>query len=305
MFIELWQGVRDLMHDNNTDTAVANAKRFVNWTLQDLGNRYDWEFLKGTLQLTASAGSGLYVIDPIAQITATGTTLYVYSDATADGGSTVKLLGKQIPGSNADVIQSCDVVTIIGTATATGGVGFSHLDSIQRATGSGTVYVVTSAGGVVASLGASTTYLANDIKQIDKVVDQTNNKIITRYDYSDYQKGNPNDTNLTSDEAYDIDFNGQIRLMNVASGLSVLILYQRSPRYLINDIDRTEFPRFLYQKIINASWNGYGKRYQDEQDGTVGESIYTQLLDDIVSDYKMLGEKKGKRILPNWIRRTL
>lgn len=309
MFIELWQGLRDLMHENSgtdsTDVGIVKPKLFINWAINDLACLYDWPFLRGEIQMTATAGSGLYVINPISQLTATAQTLYIYSNATADGGGSVIVKGKQIPGSNANYINVTDTVTLIATATATGGVTFSHIDSITRAVGSGTITVVTSTGGSVATIPSSTEYVSNDISKINAVVNQTDKVSIFEYNYSTYQKGNPNGSNLGTDAAYDMDYSGKIRFMNITSGDSVLILYQRTPKYLMDDRDRTEFPNKFYSKIINAAYEGYGLRYEDEGDALQGKMRYQSLLKEIVQDYLIGSNQQTRRILPKQFKRVL
>ncbi len=74
MYIELWQGLQDLMHENAGTNEIARAKRFINNTIQDFGNAYDWEFLRGQTCITATA-NGLYTVQPINQLDASS---YVY-----------------------------------------------------------------------------------------------------------------------------------------------------------------------------------------------------------------------------------
>ena len=307
MFIELWQGLRDLMHDNATDQSASDAKRFINWTLKDLSNVYEWEFLRGTLQVTATGGSGLYDLNVIQQLSATAQALYFQIDASADAGSVVTVYGKQVPGSNANVIMTNDAVTMAAGATASGGTTFSHIDHIVKATTSGSVYVTTSASGgdVVAILGANDTYLSNDIQRITKVIDQTASSDVIRYDYNTYQKGNPNDSSLGSIEAYDIDFDQKLRLMNISGTPSILILYQRFPKYLMYDQDRTEFPYQFYNQIIDACYQGYGLRYQDESDAWNGKVRYKELLNQIVSEWLMGRDKKQARVIPSWYKQSI
>lgn len=307
MFISLWQGVRDLMHDNSTTNATDDAKRFINWTIQDLANEYDWEFLRGSLNITASAGAGIYSLQQLDQLTATAETLYAYTDATADSGLPVYVYGKQI-GASSNLTITADIMSLIGTATATGGMTFSSIDSIRKNTTSGTVTVVTSTGGVIATLSSTDRIKANDIRKINVVVDQNNSELMAAFDYNTYQQGNPNDSGRGTLQAYDIDFdpdyaNQSIRLMNVAVGRAALVIYQRIPRYLMRDNDRSEFPEYLYPGIIEAAYEGWGLRYQDEADGSQAKLRYKELLQEIVRTWITGKAQKGARVMPGWYRR--
>lgn len=306
LFIELWQGVRDLMQDNATTEATRSAKRFINWTLNDLSCAYNWEFLRGSLTLTATGGASTYDLSQISQLTATATTVYAQCASTADAGTSVFIFGKQIPGSNSNLVISNSEISVATTATASGGNTFSHIDSITRPIGSGNVIITTGSGSVIATLGPTTTYMSNDISKITRVTDLTNSRSVPLYGYDDYVKGNPNDSNLDSNyPAYDTDYSGYIRFMNISAGDCFQINYQRQPRYLSQDQDRSEFPYFLYQKIIDSSYQGYGLRFQDEADAQIGKARYLDLLDDIVSCWKRGTDQGTSRIMPAWLRRTL
>lgn len=305
MFIELWQGLRDLAHENNDSTSVANMKRFINWTLKDLANEYDWEFLRGEINLTATGGSGVYSIDPILQLSATAEAIYGQSDATADGGDIIEVFGKSIPGSDADLIYQRDLITLVATATASGGVTFSHIDSIRRVAGDGTILVTNSSGVVLATLANTDIYVSNDINKVNKLISNTNDKQVKLYDYSTYQKGNPDNSNLGDDSAYDIDHMGQLRLMNVTVNDIFRIIYQREPRYLFNDQDRTEFKTALYPQIIDACYFGYVARYEDEADGTTLKAAYKAKMGQIIDAWLKGKDQRTSRVMPSWQKRRL
>lgn len=304
LFIELWAGLRDLMGDNNTAGDINDAKRFINWTMADLANEYDWEFLRGEQSITATAGSSVYDLSQINQLTATSETLYVFSDASADDGSVVTIYGKQIAASSTLNISS-DPITIIGTATATGGIAYSHIDSIRKNTTNGSVTVVTSTGGAVATLTANETYISNDLNKINFVVDTTNDKRIIPYDRSTYERGNPDGSNLGSYSGYDIDHEGKLRLFNVDANTILNVIYQRIPRWLINDSDRSEFPRIFDSKIINAAYEGYGLRYRDQQDAQIGKQRYKALLQDIVESWVSGKDTPRQYVMPSWYKRRI
>jgi|ETNvirnome_2_300_1030623.scaffolds.fasta_scaffold01233_7 hypothetical protein len=304
LFIEMWAGLRDLMGDNNTPGDINDAKRFINWTIRDLSQQYDWEFLRGTKSLTATGGSGVYDLSDIAQISATAETIYVQTDASADDGSIVTIFGKQIAASSTLNISS-DPVTIVATATASGSIVYSHIDSIRKAASTGSITVTTSAGGVISTLAASETYKSNDIRKINYITDDSNQKRVHPYDDSTYELGNPNGSSLGNFSAYDLDHESMLKLFNVDANTVLSIIYQRVPRWLIKDQDRSEYPESFISKIVNASYEGYGLRYRDQQDATLGKQRYLGLLRDIVSDWLVGKDQPVNRIMPAWIKRKL
>lgn len=309
LFIELWGGLRDLMGDNNTPGDISDAKRFINWTMSDLALEYDWEFLRGQHLLTATAGSGAYSLDSISQLTATANTLYVYSDDAADEGLTVTIYGKQVAASS-QLNISADPITILSGASATpatGAISYSHIDSIRKATSTGTVTVTVGSptGDTVATLSSTDTYVSNDISKINFITDTTNDKRVHPYDRNTYERGNPDSSNLGNYSAYDMDHEGQIRLFNVDANTALQILYQRIPRWLINDSDRSEFPRIFDQKIINAAYEGYGLRYRDQQDAQIGKQRYKALLEEIVESWKVGKDAPVRKVIPAQYRRQL
>jgi hypothetical protein len=306
LFIEMWSGLRDLMGDNNTATDINDAKRFINWTVRDLAQQYDWEFLRGNKSLTASAGSGVYDLSNIAQISATAQSIYVQTDATADDGMTVTIFGKQI-GASSQLNISSDPITVVGTATASGGIQYSHIDSIRKAASTGTITVTTAltGGDTIATLSASDTFIANDINKINYITDDSNQKRVHSYDESTYELGNPNGSNLGNYSAYDITHEGQLQLFNVDANVALSIFYQRNPRWLIKDQDRSEFPEIFISKLVNAAYEGYGLRYRDQSDANFGKQRYIELLKDIVADWKNGKDKPVNRVMPGWYKRRL
>ena len=258
------------------------------------------------MDITASGGSTLYSLNPIHQLTATAETLRVSAELTADGGTFLTINGKQIPGANARINEITDIITVIGSATATGGTTFSHISNLQRASGSGDFFVYTSTGGLIATLGEGETYLSNDVRKINRIVDRSNDRDVQRYDYNNYQKGNPNDSNLGSYAYYDLDYDSQLRLLNVQNTTDVFrVLFQRQHKLLINDKDRSEFPEDLYPAIVEAAYEGWGLRYQDEQDGVLGKQLYDSLREKIVRKWLSGRERKPPRVIPAWYKRRI
>lgn len=304
LFIELWAGLRDRLGDNNTPVDINDSKRFINWTMRDLSQKYDWEFLRGTKLLTASAGSSVYDLSDIIQLEGSANTIYIQSDATADGGSIVTMYGKQIAASSTLNISS-DPITIIGSATATGGITYSHLDSIRKAVSTGTITVTNSSSEVIATLSPTETYLSNDINKINFITDTSNLKQVRPYDESTYERGNPNGSNLGNFSAYDMDHEGKLRLFNVDTNVALSIIYQRIPRWLINDYDRSEFSEVYNARIINACYEGYGLSYRDQASQEAGKARYDTLLGEIVSDWKIGKDQPVSRVMPTWYKRRL
>jgi hypothetical protein len=304
MFIELWNGVRNLSHDNNQETARENAKAFVNWTLRDLANEYDWGCLRGTLQVTATADDMLLDLTQIHQLTASANTLYIYSDATADGGLVIQAFGKRVNTDNTFDVTS-DSVTLIATATATGGVSFSHIDHFRKATTSGSVYIVSAGGDLIATLGPTDTYVSNDVSKINSISDISNTRRVDFIDYATQRKADPGLTYNAQYSGYDIGHENAIQLLNCPSGTVLLISYQRLPRNLVLDHDRTEFPPSLWPGIIDTAYIGWALRFQDEADGTQGKAAYKTKLREIASSFITGKDKKSARVMPSWYKRGL
>ena len=307
LFIELWQGLNKSMGDNNNANDATEAKRFINYTLRDLSNRYDWEFLRGTKALTASAGSGIYDLNAIAQISATDQSIYVQSSVgSADAGAIVSVFGKQIAASS-ELNISSDAITIADGVTASGSIQYSHIDSFRKAASTGDITVTTalSGGDTIAIMSASETYIANDIRKINFINDDSNVKRVHPYDVNTYEKGNPNGSNLGNFSGYDLTHESKLNLFNVDAGVALSIFYQRTPRYLINDQDRGEFPEEFAPKIIDACYQGYGLRFRDQADAQIGMQRYESLLDAMVADWKIGKDAPQGRIIPAWFKRRL
>jgi len=306
MFIEIWAGLRDLMSDNNTTVDISDNKRFINWTIRDLAQEYDWEFLRGQKTLVASAGSGVYDLNAITQLTASANTIYVQSDSTADVGSIVTIYGKTVAASSTLDISS-DPMTVLSGASATiatGANSYSHIDSIRKNATTGTITVST-ATETLATLAPTDTYVSNDLNKINFITDNSSQKRVFPYDTNMYELGNPAGSNLGNYSGYDTDHEGKLRLFNVDANTSLNILYQRIPRWLVNDTDRSEFPEIFNSKIIDSSYQGYGLRYRDQHDADIGKAKYISLLQEIVTNWKTGKDKPVGRVIPQQYKRRL
>lgn len=304
MFIELWQGLRDLYHDNKQTESENNAKRFINWAIRDLANEYDWEFLRATTSLTPSA-DGEYNLNPITQLSSLSANIYAIAALSADNGVSVYMGGKKLSeavSSNPTLTIDSDTFTISAGVSASAS-GYSQLDWFYKQATNGAVYI-TNGTAVIATLGASDTYVSNNIRRISQIVDPTGNNCLYYIDYATELKGNPSSSAISAYTGYDFNGAGNIRIFN-AQNVALTILYQKLPKYLINNYDRTEFPYEMYQDIIDFAYRVYGKRFQDEADAIqdMGVSALKHMLaGEIIRKWS---PQKKQRVVPRGLRRAV
>ena len=179
--------------------------------------------------------------------------------------------------------------------------GYSQLDWFYKSVTNGAVYI-TNGTTIIATLGATDTYVSNDIKKINQVIDPVGNNCLGYIDYATYLKSNPSNAALTY-TYYDFNGSGKIQIFN-AQNRALTLLYQRKPRYLVNNYDRTEFPYQMYQDIIDFAYRVYGKRFQDEADAIQDMGV-TQLKHQLAGEIirKWTPNVKEKRVLPRQFRR--
>lgn len=291
------------MHENAGTNEIARAKRFINNTLQDFGNGYDWEFLRGMTSITATA-DGVYTIQPISQLNASSYIYFQIVEA-ADNGITVNVNGKYLNGDT--IIPASGTVTVTYGATASANQYFHQLDNFTKNISTGSIIVTTATGGHIAILNAGSTYIANDIKKINSVICPGDNTFARFIDWNDQAKGNPDYQSTGGNKGYDIDYQTSIRVFNLPQTSALDIYYQRSPRYLIGNLDRTEFPRSMYQDIINYAYQIYGKPYEDEASILPDTSYFElkkALINEIIYKWTQGKDDKGRRVMPDWIKRT-
>jgi hypothetical protein len=302
MFINLWTGLRDLYHDNKTTASRENAKRFINWSIQDIANEYDWEFLRGDTTLSPSANIQ-YDLSNITRITNVSANIYAIADASADDGVIVTVHGSIVNNALDTITFINQDYSVSAGVSASGGV-FSDIDYISKPVTTGTVYI-TDGTNIICTLSDTDTYVANDIRKINKIVNPANNEQVFPIDWSTQLEGNP--TSTAVDKGYDFVGDNKIRFFG-ATGSQYSIIFQRKPRWLIHNNDRTEFPVELHQDIIQYAYRIYGKQYQDEatQIGdTMIDDLKKMLIGNIIRKWSGSADNKAPRILPRGYKRAV
>jgi len=301
LFIHLWSGLRDIYHDNNTDTSMENAKRFINWSIRDIGNEYDWEFLRGTVTGTPTA-DGEYNLSRITQPTGVSAAIYVIPQLSADDGTIVQMYGSRVMDSLNTVEHGMDNITISADLSASSYA--SDIQYLSKPITTGDVYF-SDGTRIIATMMSDETYISNNIRKINKVIDATNNTKVEPIDWSTQAEGNP--SGATIYQGYDFVGSSRIRFFGV-SGNPYRLIYQAKPKWLVLNTDRTEFPEELYQDIVQYSYRVYGKQFQDEATQVPDQQIddlKKMLIGNIIRKWTNSGDRKGIRIMPRGITRAV
>ena len=301
IFIELWTGLRDLYHDNKTTASKDNAKRFINWSISDIGNEYDWEFLRKSTTVTPSADIE-YNLNPITQPSISAN-LFVIASASADNGVEIKVFGSEINNS-LDAITYKDASISISAGVSASSNNWANIDYISKPETTGTVFI-TDGTNIICTLDPTDTYKANNVRKINKVVDPATNRKVEPIDWSTQLEGSPN--GATSLQGYDFVGNSKVRFFGV-TGNQYSLIYQMRPRWLVNNYDVTEFPRELYQDIVQYAYRIYGKQYQDDatQTGdTMVDDLKKILIGNIIRKWTNSSEKISIRVLPRGYTRAV
>ena len=301
MFIEMWSGLRDLYHDNKTQTSKENSKRFINWSIADIANEYDWEFLRGIKNISVSADAE-YSLDKITQPT-TSADLYFIASASADNGVQLTIGGSIINNALDTITYKLANVDVSAGVSASSS-SWSNIDYVIKPVTQGTIFI-TNGTSIIATLDPSDTYVANNTRKINKVVDPTNNRIVEPIDWSTQLEGSPDGSTIL--QGYDFVGNSKVRFFG-ASGNTYSLIYQMRPRWLVNNYDVTEFPRELYQDVIQYAYRIYGKQFQDEatQVGdTMIDDLKKVLIGNIIRKWTSSSEKINKRVLPRGFTRAV
>jgi hypothetical protein len=305
LFIELWGPLRDLSHENNMAASNDMCQMMINDTLVDLGNEYDFEFLRRAKDYTCTANDQVVSLDNIYTLSAAGI-VYAYCTASADAGTFLQVFGKRINSDNTYDLTS-ETLTLAATATATGGISWSHIDRFRKTGTAGAVVAISSGGTELGRLSASQTELSNDFNKIGGVYDITNNREISQMDKNVIYSGSPTLQYSGTPEAWDYDSTGSIQLFNVVTNTVIKIIYQALPKVLNANMDWTEFPRNLWPGIIQAAYMKM-LRYTDESDGTQAYANYRNKIKEVVDAWICLGAQgtMGRsRVLPVGARRKL
>lgn len=297
------------MNDNESAQARANSKSFINYALRDIANEYDWEFLRGSTTFTPTA-NGTYDLNPITQLTGLSATIYGIASASADDGTIVNVFGKYINSTTSAYASYASAITISASLTASASQTFTTIDAFTKPVTSGSVFITTGSGNVICTLGATDTYISNDIRKISTVVNTTNDKNVMRYDYNKFVKGSPDESVDSDNLAWDLDYGSTVRVMNLNTSTTPTykVLYQRINKPLVNDWDRPEFPEYFYPDIIMYAWEIYGKRFQDESDALNGSQLYLlkkEMINEIIRKWVSGGDRPQQRILPRGLKSKL
>jgi hypothetical protein len=304
MFIHLWQELRDKLHENNDSTTQAKCKQILNDTLKDLANEYDWEFLTSDYSFTTTATSDGYSVDPIPDLSA-AYTLYAQATPLSAGSGVITILGTRINADGSYDLTS-DSISLIATATASGGISFSHIDAIRSTGVAGTVSITNSSAAVLATLSSTDREINyKPLLRPTGIFDVTKSQEIRYVDVKTALKGDPTGQFLGQSE-YWTQEGDLFYLANVLVNTDVLMFYQKIPRTMILPTDTTEFPRNLWPKIVEAAYWGYGLRYEDEADAVQGMANYRGKLQECVDAWVSSRGNSSigrSRVMPARVRR--
>lgn len=299
MYVELYRGLLDYYHDNTSTTDINNAKLFINWSIEDIANGYDWPFLRGTRDISVSA-DGIYSLNAFSQLTASAN-IYAVAQSSADNGLVVQCHGKYASGDT--YYNVSNNLNCSASVTASGSNFFNSIDHFIKPITTGSV-VITTGTNILLTLGATDTCVANDVKKITAIADAANNHQAVEFNYSNQLQANPNASTSGNIGGYDIDYNNQIRFYNVNSARSYTVLYQRNPKYLSQNTDISEFPRWFYQDIVDYAHKVYGLRFQDEADAWNGIQMKPMLLQEIIRKHTNMANSSPRVVPAQFARRV-
>jgi hypothetical protein len=300
MYIQLWTGLRDLYHDNKTTTSMDNAKRFINWSLRDIGNEYDWEFLRDEVQVTPTADIE-YNLNRITQPTGCSANIFGIASAAADNGTIAQVYGAVVNNVLNTIAYQSTNLELSAAVSASGTV--SDIQYISKPETTGTVYF-SDGTRIIATMSPNETYISNDIRKVNKVVDVNGNTVVTQIDWATQADGSPDGTTVL--QGYDFVGSSRIRFFGARGTYN--IIYQKKPRWLINNTDRTEFPEELHQDIVQYAYRVYGKQYQDEATQVPDQQIddlKKMLIGNIIRKWSNSGDKKNIRVTPRGYARAV
>jgi hypothetical protein len=219
-----------------------------------------------------------------------------------DNGKPVQIHGKYVSG-NAYYNVVNEVNASAGAyASASNANYFNSIDSFTKGITTGSVFISTNGVDVFATLGPNDTVVSNDIRKVTTVADATNNRTAVERNYNDQLQGAPNSVATGGIGTYDFDYNNNIRFSNISEARTYNLVYQRNPKYLTNNTDITEFPRWFYTDIINYAHKVYGLRFQDEGDAWNGIQMKPQLIQEIIDKHTSTANS-NPRVVPSWVRR--
>jgi len=267
-FYDLYYDLADQLNDTAIDN-LTRCKKWINWTLRDLTNLYDFEELQDSVSTTASS----YDFNRLSKITAS-TTIRLSSDSALDTGITATIFGYNLAGGTRTYLT--ENVAINGTATASSTSSFSVIDRIELAETVGNI-TISDGADALGTILPGETLIANDFEKVIKIDASGDVKPIS---VRDRLLQFPGDADF-DDKYYSIK--GSVVTFYNLGGATPTIYYQRKHPLLIEDYDETPL-RVTDSDIVDAAWAGWGLRFEDESDGSQWKAAYKAKLQEIVAD---------------------
>lgn len=277
-FFDLYYDLAVQLNDT-ADDALANTKVWINWTLRDLCNMYDFPQLYKTITITGSS----YDFKRLQPLTS-ASAVSLFSDNSADTGITATVYGYQL--SLGDRTYITENIALNGTATASGSSSFSHIERIELGgTTTGNISISAQSGKLKGTMLPAETVIANDYKRIVKV-DASGD--VMPMEYADRKLKWTNDSSI--DEKVYTVAGTTINLYGV-SGSKTIVYLTRHP-WLINDLDTSPIIDMGIEDsdLVEAARLGWGLRFEDEADGVMGKQMYKQKLSEIIGEIVFGGD---------------
>jgi len=272
-FYSLYYDLAVQLNDTASDS-LKNTKVWINWTLRDLCNMYEFPELYKTVTTTGTS----YDFDRVKKLTA-NSTVSLFSDSALDT-QVATIYGSTI--SSGARTYSTEDVTLTGVTTASGATSFSFVDRIEFASAlNGNVSISAQSGVLKGTALVGESEIGNDHKRVIKVDSSGDLRPMT---LADRKLKWTNDSSIT-DKVYTESGSG-IDLFQTGGG-TVTITYLKKHPYLINDYDESpviSFGGVEASDIIECARLGWGLRFEDEQDGVVGKQVYKSKLLEIIND---------------------
>jgi len=280
-FYDLYFDLAEELNDTATDN-LTRTKKWINYTLKDLCNMYEFPALYDTATITGTS----YDFDRLSPLT-TAATVDLFSSSASD--TQVATVYGSIINSGTRTYQSEDV-TLTGATTASTTNNFNFIERIELASAAVGQISVASNSALKGVVEIGETKIANDFKRIIKVdasgdvqpMSLADRKLIWTNDSSINRKT----YNMSGST---VTFYG--------TSTSRETTYLKKHPLLINDYD--ESPIIAYggveeSDIVEAARLGWGLRFEDEQDGTMGKQMYKQKLAEIIAELTYGGDDKKK-----------
>lgn len=264
MYYNLAENLNDTADDN-----LTRCKQWINYTLRDLANMYQFEELIESITTTASS----YDFKRLKNIK-TASTLHLISDATAEA-TTAQVYGYYLNSTTRTYY--CENIVLTGTATANSTYSYNVIDRIELISACAGNITIANGTQDIGTLLPGETKIANDYSRVVKVDNQ--NGDVTPIADRDRLLKYPGNTNF--DAMYYTLRGSDIYFYGVTSEVTIY-KYCKHP-WLINDYDTS--PLFIEESdIVEAASLGWGLRFEDEADGTTGKQLYKAKLAEIIGN---------------------